>query len=132
MVNSPADLLPHNRAHTTAYEAKVHSCNNQRLLIHSPCGNRQGVIQSGFLPGIYQTLSVWLQVRKLQKIIGNNIVKQPGVSFVKHKLEILLGANTLMVLALRALVEILLEVFYGAGLVALFALIPQAVRGFLL
>ena len=132
MIYSPADLLPYYGAHTAPYKAEVHRGNHKWLLIHSACGNCQGVIQAGFLPGIYQTLSVWLQVRKLQKIIGNNIVKQPGVSFVKHKLEILLGANTLMVLALRALVEILLEVFYGAGLVALFALIPQAVRGFLL
>ena len=37
-----------------------------------------------------------------------------------------------MVLAFRAFVKILFEVFYGTGFIARFAFIPQSVRGFLL
>src|SRR5678815_5564438 len=117
-VNSAADLLTYYRAHTSANKPKVHGSHYKRLIFYITCCYSDGFIHPGFLPGFFESFAIRLEISEFHEVIGNQVIKEANKPLIENELEIFFGTNTLMVLALRAFVKILLEIFLRAGSVS--------------
>src|SRR5215469_821043 len=127
MLDRSRDGLAHDRSHAAADKAVSHRADDDVAAFQLASGIDDGVGQTAFRLRLAQAVPIRLEIDKLQRIIG----AQPGIvgfvlAVVKEQLEAATRIYAEVAFAIRADVEVLVEVFLPDNLATAVALDPEA------
>jgi len=127
VVDGPADLLAHHRAHRAADEGEVHGRHHQRKPRDLAMRRDDRVLQARLLLRRFQAVGVFLRVHELQRVGRLQVRVQLLVLVViEQDAQVVLRRDAVVVAALHANREVVMVVRHGRYLLALGTLEPQA------